>query len=257
MAAENVTSIDKALTIMESISHTGGESTLHEIYLETQIPKSTIKRILETLIQREYVKQIERSGVYQLGVNVLVLGGVYQKNMNVRGIAFPFMKSLSKELNETVNLNVVDNGERVCVEVIEPIRDIRHFVSIGHRSELYRGSTGKAMLAFLQEFTQEKVIAKAAQDSINVNVLRKELQIINKNGYAITRGERIRESFSVSAPVFNQNGEMIAGLTVSGPIQRLTREREPDIIASVIVAAKEVSRQLGYQKSNRRENYVN
>lgn len=257
MASENVKSLDKALTILEVIAEIGGEATLHQLHLKTGIPKSTLKRILETLIQREYVNQIEGSGLYQLGVKVLVLGGVYQRHMNVRSIAFPHMKKLSKELNETVNLNFVDNGERVCVEVVEPMRDIRHFVSIGHRSELYRGSTGKVLLAFLSEHIRERTMAKAAQEGIPSKKLRQELQEIRENGFAVTTGERVPESFAVSAPIFNRDGEMTAGLTVSGPIQRLTAERKPEIIASVIVAAKEISRQLGYEKTARREGYAN
>jgi IclR family transcriptional regulator, KDG regulon repressor len=247
MAVENVKSINRALQILECISKMNGGITLHELYKQTSIPKSTLKRIIETLITWDYLKQDYQTSSYELGIKFLVFAGVVQQNINLRNLAFPIMKALSKELRETVNLNIVEKGERVCIEVVEPETDIRHFVSIGHRSELYRGSTGKILLAHLSEKEVEKAILKAVEDKrIDANQLREELKEIKQTGYAVTEGERIIESFAVSAPIFDHKNEMAAGLTVSGPIHRFTKERKPDVIAGVVVAARNISNKLGF-----------
>jgi IclR family transcriptional regulator, KDG regulon repressor len=246
MSSENVKSLDKAFQILECISRKNGQITLHELYQQTSIPKGTLLRIIETLINWDYLKQDIQTGSYELGIRFLVFGGIVQQNISLRNLAYPVMRELSRELGETVNLNIVEKGERVCIEVIEPEADIRHFVSIGHRSKLYRGSTGKVLLAHLSEKEMEKSILVAVEDGVvDTHALREELKKIKERGYAITEGERIKETFAVSAPVFNHKNVMVAGLTVSGPIHRLTHERKPDIIAGVIVAARKISNGLG------------
>jgi len=252
--SNTVQSIDRALRLLECFTLENPQQSISELTKLTSLSKSTVFRILATLSQNGYIQQNAVTQKYSLGFKLFHLGAVVLGNMDLREVALPFMRKLSEETSETVDLNVVDQGERVCIEKVESHEIVRNFVRVGQRNCLWLGASGRVLLANIPESEAQNIIESAVkEDGLNKDefLLLKELKEIQANGYAISREERVKGSFSVAAPVFDYTGQLIGGISVAGPIQRLSDERIPMLIKNVKMAARQISRSLGYS-----ENYL-
>lgn len=240
-------SMEKMIQILGLFSIDRPKLTIKEVQEELKIPKSTIFRILDTLEQYQFIQRNEVTHDYSLGYQFFRLGSIYQLNLNFRDVALPQMRLLMEETQETVELNILNGIHRVCVEKIDSPLDVRNFVRVGERKPAYLGASGKVMLAFLSDEELEEVYKEVqALDLFDMGQFKKELHEIKMNGYAITQGERIIGTYAIAAPILGPSGKLIAGLTLAGPLQRLSEERAALLKARCIQSAKRISTQLGY-----------
>ena len=77
----------------------------------------------------------------------------------------PFMKDLSNELGETIDLAMLDNGEALFVDQFVAVRGLRVVAHMGARLPLHCTASGKALLAALQPDEVERALAEAAAAS--------------------------------------------------------------------------------------------
>lgn len=249
-----VQSIDRALRLLECFTLENPQISISELAKLTSLSKSTVFRILATLSQNGYIKQNAITQKYSLGFKLFHLGAVVMGNMDLRDAALPIMRQLSEETSETVDLNIVDQGERVCIEKVESHEIVRNFVRVGQRNCLWLGASGRVLLANIPLSEALLIIESAVKmDELNKEkqIFLKELKEIQENGYAISKEERVKGSFSIASPIFDYSGQLIGGIALAGPIQRLSEERIPMLIEKVKIAAKQISRSLGYS-----ENYL-
>ncbi|WP_134699429.1 IclR family transcriptional regulator [Ammoniphilus sp. YIM 78166] len=237
---QRVQSVERAFRITECFSIEKPELSLGEIAKKTGLTKSTVFRLLSTLLQLGYIKQDWQTQRYSLGFKFFHLGAIVISNTMLRETAIPFMKKLSEETDETISLNIAEQNERVCIEVVESPQQIRNFVKVGQRNALWSGASGKALLAYLMEEERQLILGEQAEK------LERELYLIRKQGCSISTDDRVKGSFAIAAPIFDHRSQIVGGLTLAGPIHRLTEEREPVLVRQVIQAAHQVSEQLGF-----------
>lgn len=245
--------LERMFMILDCFSIESPLLSISDIHQRTGLNKSTIYRILASLCNHGYMMQDEASQQYRLGFKFFDLGAVFLNQLDIRRIAIPIMRELREKTGETVNLNVEDKGERVCIELLESPHEIRNFVQIGQRNELYLGASGKVLLAFMDDEEKKAgVFEAAAKHGVDLRRLREDLTLIRKQGYCVSWGERAAGSWAVSAPVYDQRGKVIAGLTVSGPQMRMTQERLPGIVRVVVEGAQTLSERMGYSVNVRK-----
>ena len=242
-----IKSIEKMTQILNLFSIDRPKLLIKEIQEELKMPKSTVFRILDTLEQTNFIQRNEATHEYSLGFQLFRLGSVYQMNLDYRRIALPHMRELMEETKETVELNILDGSNRICIEKIDSPLDVRNFVRVGERKPAYLGASGKVMLAFLPEEELE-IILKSVEELniISISELKRELQEIRVTGYAITQGERILGTYSIAAPILGVQGQLIAGINLAGPLQRLTEERVALLKARCMQTASKISQLMGY-----------
>src|SRR5690625_4362665 len=215
--------------------------SISEIEKELGYPKSTIFRILNTLIKADFIAQDPDTHRYSVGMQFFRLGSIFQSQLDLRNVSLPIMKELAKKSSETIELNIIDETNRFCIEKIDSPLAVRNFVQIGDRHSLHLGASGKSLLSFLNREEQDRVLSQLEDEhDIRIQDLREDIQDIREKGYAFTKGERVAGSFAVSAPLFDEHGELIAGLTLAGPIQRLSEERENELIQLLTNAARKI-----------------
>ncbi|WP_209124270.1 IclR family transcriptional regulator [Alkalihalobacillus sp. BA299] len=243
-----VKSIEKMLKILSLYTMDRTSLSISEIQEELNYPKSTIFRLLDTLEAYNYIERNLDNHRYSLGFNFFRLGSIVQNQLDFRSVSLPIMKSLMEQTNETVELNVIDGSNRICVEKVDSPLDVRNFVRIGERKPIHLGASGKVLLTFLPENEKKQVIENLGNEisSYEIEQLLEEMESIKSSGYCVTTGERVPGSFAVAVPLFGQNGQMVASLTIAGPIQRLSDERERELIEILLKGATEINERLGY-----------
>ncbi len=247
-----IKSIDKAVTILNCYSPDRQVLGVGEISQMTGYTKSTTSRILATLEKRGCVEKAEGFGKYRLGYRIYLWGNIVRKQISLAAIARPVMEKLRDACGEEVILYVIEGDRRVSLEIAESIHRIANIDRVGRHYPLHAGAAGKILFAYFPKEKRSEFYARGPLEKFtiktitDVELLEKELEIIRKQGYAVSRGEREPDAFSVNAPVMDASRQVVAGLSVSGPVFRLNDEKLKIYIQLVIAAAKEISEMLGY-----------
>lgn len=246
---DGVQSIDRAVAILNCFSVEIEELPLGEIAEVTHLPKPTVYRILSSLKKHGWIEQDDRTGEYRLGFRLYTLGAIVGAQMDLRRSALPVMQSLAEDTQETVNLNLIDRGERICIELVEGSHAIRNFVKIGTRNSLFAGASGKVLLAHLPEAEAKGLMdaEPGMKTPADQEALHHELTVVRRQGYAVTYHDRVPGACGISAPIFGKSGQLLGGLTVSGPEERM-HEAESKIVSRLLHAAAEISARMGHMK---------
>lgn len=222
-----------------------------EIAKALDISKAVVHRILTSLRERDLVVVDEDTRRYALGPAVLHLAAAYRDRLDVRLLALETMRELSAATGETATLSVRNGHQRMYVDQVTPDREVKMTVQLGRPFPLHAGSSSKAFLAFLPDAEREEILAASSLEAVtsntitDVSVLRRELDQIRQQGFAVSMGERQADAASVAAPVFDADGP-IAVISVCGPIERF-RDAIADTAAAVVDATRSLSSRLGHR----------
>ena len=138
---------------------------------------------------------------------------------------------------ESVQLYRRDGTSRICVAALEPTAGLRDTVPVGARMPMTAGSGAKVLLAYSDAATQQAVLASAKFSD-------RSLAEVRRRGWAQSVAEREAGVASVSAPVHDNQGEVIAAISVSGPIDRMGRSPGARLAADLLAASEALTRRL-------------
>lgn len=236
----------KALQVLDCFTATTPELGITEISERLGLYKSNVHNIMDTFVRAGYIKKNPANGKYRLTLRVVELGHVVSSNISFRKTIQPHMQELADSTGETVFLGIPnDDAEVVYLDSSSP-RNLMTVKSVmGIKAPLYCTGIGKAMLAYLPREVAEASIARGLTAFTDHTItdgaaLLMELEAIRKRGYAIDNMEHQFGIKCVGMPIRNRKGEVVAGLSISGPSLRFDDqtvaahvERLGSIIASL------------------------
>jgi DNA-binding IclR family transcriptional regulator len=245
--------LDRAVSILDTIAASGRDTSLAELAEHIKLHKSTIHRLLMILESHRMVERDPQTGRYHLGLRLFELGTIAIGSFNVRERAGKFLERVLYEVDETVHLCVLDSGEVLYLEKIEPTRSVRMASRIGRRNPAHCTAVGKAMLARLSEREVDDIIRRHGLQRFTPGTittpaeLRVELQAIRDRGYSVDNEEIEEGVRCVAAAVIDHAGRPLAAMSVSAPAFRLPMDKVPMVAQSVTRAAQELSEECGYR----------
>jgi DNA-binding IclR family transcriptional regulator len=220
--------LDRAVLVIDTLAH-AGPCSLADLQRNTGLPRPTAYRLAVALVRHGVVTR-DDSGRFLLGHRLAAWGAVAGRGL--ADAARPVLARLGEATGESVQLFVREGDERVCIAVHERASGLRDTVPVGSVFPLDRGSGGKVLLAW-------------ANDAARFEVAAKELAAVRRRGHADSVGEREVGVASVSAPVFDGSGVVVAAISVSGPIDRLGPHPGRRLGRAVGAAARDLSAALG------------
>jgi IclR family KDG regulon transcriptional repressor len=250
-ASGETKSLVRAVAILDCFSPDRPEWGVREIARQLKMSTSTVGRLLATMYSLGVLSQDPVTRRYRIGSKVLSWGVVHASGSGLREKARPMLEELHRLTQETVNLYVLDQSERVCVECIESPQRVRVIVHVGERMPLHAGSAGKAILAFAPPQLIKQIIAQPLERMTDNTItnrkkLLEELESIRRCGYAVSHGERFADALGLAAPIFDASGRVVAALNVAGPVMRFTDAEVEKYAPKVMQLADQLSRALGY-----------
>ncbi|MGH3562408.1 MAG: IclR family transcriptional regulator [Mycobacterium sp.] len=217
--------LDKAVDIL----HTVVESPcgLAELCERTGLPRATAHRLAAALeVHRLLARGVD--GRWQIGSAVAELAAHADDPLLAAGaVVLPRLREIT---GESVQLYRREGTSRVCVAALEPPAGLRDTVPIGARLSMTAGSGAKVLLAYADLATQQTVLPEA-------KFTDRMLAEVRRRGWAQSVAEREPGVASVSAPVRNASGTVVAAISVSGPIDRMGRRPGARWAADLIDAA--------------------
>lgn len=240
--------VTRALAVLTHLSQAGTDVGVTEIANALSLTPSTVHRLVRALVADGFVAQNEATERYYLGRAAVLLGQAAQRNLGL-DLALPVLERLGADTGESVNLVVREDASGVVVLHIASRMPLRFEQPPGSRIALHGSSTGKALLAFADDWatTVQRLPTPLAQLTpktlYRAADLRRDLREIRTRGYSIDDEESIAGVRCVGAPVLN-DGSARAAIAVQAPAVRMPYQRIHELGPVVIAAAREVARLL-------------
>jgi DNA-binding IclR family transcriptional regulator len=206
--------LDKAVDLLSSLAD--GPKNLNELVDATGLPRATAHRLASALQAHDFVRR-DGDGRFALGFGLATLGRAALDSAPLAQLARAALARLRDETEESAQLYVRDGDHRVCIESLESPHGLRTIVAVGAALPLEVGSAG--------------------------HLLRGEP--VPDAGWVESVEEREAGVASVSAPVRDRSGAVVAAVGVSGPIERTTRDPGARYGAAVLHASRSVEEAAG------------
>jgi DNA-binding IclR family transcriptional regulator len=202
--------LDKAVAVLDALS--GGSRSLAELVGHTGLARPTVHRLAVALEDHGLVRR-DGAGRFALGLRLIGLGQQAAAGLPLLEAARPALVELQERTGESVQLYVPDGDARLCVASLEAVHELRTIVPVGARLPLDAGSAGRVLSGAAGPWVQSV-------------------------------GERQAGVASVSAPVRDGVGHLVAAVSVSGPIERTSRRPGSRYGEAVAAAAARIESAL-------------
>lgn len=239
----------RTISILEIIAREKQGVTLSDIAFELDIPITSASDILKSLMETEMIEIMdERSKVYGIGVKAYYIGNAFLSNTNLIDKAKPIIEEVGRQLNKTVFMGKEINKEITYIYKYEPRQTLVSTCPIGSRTSLHNTSLGKCILAYdddLREYIKNKSLVKMTPfTTVDHQLLMDELISVRNLGYAIDDRGQNEMLFCIGAPIFDNEGHVLAALSVSCLYNKnIDVEYEGNFIKE---KALQISRKMGY-----------
>ncbi|NMH74257.1 IclR family transcriptional regulator [Bacillus sp. RO2] len=244
-----ISSVLKVAKILDCF--TGNEPVLgnREIAEKLGMNVSTVHHIVSTLCHEGILIQDSRKK-YRLGWKLLEWSNHVMYQQDIYSEAIPIVEDLVRQYNGTVHIGMFDAGEVRFVLKVSAKNSVPVPTFVGARKPAYCTSTGKILLSFNPSFIQptiSKGLLQRAPNTITcVKKLKRELEEIREQGYAISNNENELGLYGIAAPIHSYTGQTVAALNMVGPISYMQGEQKQAIIQSVLRTSRQISKELGY-----------
>ena len=206
--------IDKSAVVLDALE--AGPRTLAELVTATGLPRATAHRLATALESHGWVRR-DDEGRFALGTRLIALGRAAADALPLTEAAVDALAELVRETGESAQLFVREGDERVCIAALESPHGLRTIVPLGARLPLDAGSAGHVLAG----------------------------RRLAGGGWTESVGEREAGVASVSAPVHDRSGSIVAAVSVSGPIERTSRTPGRRYGSVVVAAAQHIENALG------------
>jgi DNA-binding IclR family transcriptional regulator len=216
-----------------------------------EISPSSAHRLLKTLVGLGFLKQDETTSEFSPGLELYRLAAALLASNALSQAARAPMERLAAQTDEPVCLCLRHGGNRIVLDTIRSSRQLQYAPPLGHEMPLHAGSSGLAVLAWLPDEEVEAFIEKGLARFTDTTItepkeLRRALQTIRSQGFAISYGHYLNDGAGVSAPIFGLHGEVLGSLLISIPVSRLEEHGSLEALGQVVrELAEEISLRLG------------
>jgi DNA-binding IclR family transcriptional regulator len=237
-AETGVRSVQRAFDILSLLAEGRRTVTVREVVEETGLAKTTALRLLQTL---------DRTGLLWATSNGYAAGPALWRWAHLARSAWelpPEMMQLMRELaarqRETVNLYVAKGIHRICIAQQESPQSLRHVVRVGDELPLWGGASAKVLLRDVPAAVLTRIAVSSPYGEGHLDTLREWVAQAERDGYAVSHGEREPGTSAVAMPV--ASGEtVVAALTLSGPSVRFTEDKIDGFVAELREAVKRMT----------------
>ncbi|RCW44487.1 IclR family transcriptional regulator [Halopolyspora algeriensis] len=235
----------KVLALLESFTPEAPEMTLSELARRAGVSLPTAHRRVAELLEWGALER-GPDGRYRIGLRLWELGSLAPRGLGLREAAMPFLEDLYEFTRENVQLAVREDTEVVFVERISGHRAVPVWTRVGGRFALHATGVGLVLLAHApveiqQELLETPLERYSSRTITDPGTLRAKLADIRHSGFAVSDGQVTTDALSVAAPVTDQDGTVIAAVSL---VVRADGA-QPAMLAPVVQsAARSITRSL-------------
>jgi len=227
-----VSSLAKALTILECFTADSPELGISQISERLIIGKTTVHNIVSTFKKMGYLEQNPENGKYHIGLKMLEYSYIVNEYLGFQRAIYPVVQSILPALEDILYIGVPKDNYVIYLFAHYPLSkefDYPMHSMMGKKAPMYCTGIGKAMLAFLPGDIAEIYIKqprkRITQNTIvDENALRNDLNLTRLRGYSIDNMEHESDISCIGVPIFNSRNVLIAAMSISVYMTRFNDE---------------------------------
>ena len=243
----------RGLNILTLFTRETPSHSLAELTTATELNKTNVFRLVTTLKEAGFLLQDPETKRYRPGIKILQLGFMAIDSLDLRKITYPHLEQLSRQIDETVSLSVLDGLEIIYIDRVRTRQIMGVVLGMGSRLPAHCASMGKAMLAYLPADELERrlentnLLPLTSHTLTTHQALKEELQRVREQGYALNDEELEVGLRAVAAPIWDHNRQVVAAVNITGTRARISIERlTGELAQAVCQTAMQISQALGY-----------
>jgi DNA-binding IclR family transcriptional regulator len=215
--------LGKVALILQAFTIDDDELTLSHLSRRSGVPKASVHRLAQELLELGF---LERAGAsYRLGLRLFEIGARVPRTRALRESLLPFMHALHSATKQTILLTVLQGSEIVFVERVNSYGQAPSRSKLGGHVPLHCSATGKVFMAFgppeLFDTAVRAGLTRLTPNSAASPVrLRAQIDRVRADGHAVEYEEVMQGFSSIAVPLYESSGALIAGLSVTGTLQR-------------------------------------
>lgn len=241
-----IQSLVRAFTVVDRIAEDSHGATLTELVTATGLNRTTVWRLVANLHELGILHN-RWDGRYTFGPRLINLGMVTRRQLLGDPQVSALLLRLRDTTQETCHLAAPDGDRMIYLEKVESTRSVRAASRVGGHIPLHSTALGKAYLAYVEESMRKSLLsrielfARTPRTITEPAQLIAELTQVGDRGWALDDEENEEFIRCIAAPVINAEGEPLAAVSVSVPLQRLPLEQVQTLAANVTAAARQLS----------------
>jgi DNA-binding IclR family transcriptional regulator len=217
---------------------------------QLDLPLGSLHRLLLDL-EKEGVVARTPDGEWEMSFRLLEITSYQLGRAELPRLARPFAERLSAVTHETVNVNVLNGLEAICIDKVRGNEAMQMDLRIGARGPIYYGGAGKAMLAYLPDDERREVLngpleALTPNTIVDSKALEDELGRIRRRGYSIDNQEIVLGVYCVAVAVLRGDGRPVGAISITGPSPKAPGKAVMPLVKLLSEACENISRRLGY-----------
>ena len=247
-----IPSLERAVLVLGILSEERDGMSLADLARRTEIPKSTLFRILATLQKHHCVAADPTGRTFRLGSYLWELGSRFADHSDLFRVSASYMADLAEEVGETVFLSKLEDGEVAYLRRVESPKSIAAVRKLESRAPIHCTATGLALVASLPPDEIDAILAQHEMQTFNEStvtdqrVIRDRMAEVRDRGYAVVDGEYNDELLCVAAPVLDHLQRPCAALTATMLSAQVNDEATTERVGRAVRrAARSLSRELG------------
>ena len=231
--------LTKIVAIMDTLARSDGTITFSELSRQLEIPRPTLHRLIAAMRAESLIDM--QGGRFVLGPRLVEWSTLAVHTSDLRQAALASLERLVHLTGETASLYVRVGHQRICLDRMDGPGLLRPAIRIGEALPLHVGSAGRVILAWSDPLEWDELWDMSEKEfPTEEPVNPPDWWAIRRQGWVISVRERDDALSSVSVPVLGARGELIAALSVSGPLSRLPRDRLREFVPWLLDAAATV-----------------
>ena len=250
-AAGSAKALVKGLALVDLVADHPGAIRLVDLVTGSGLPRPTALRLLDVLC-RTGVLRTDEAGRYQLGARVAAWGQAFLHELDLPALAEDQMAQLVEISGETCYLGVLDDKNVLYLVAVNSPQAVRPAARAGSRNPLHCTAIGKVLLAWLPESeAASKLVVPLERRTENTQIqpsaVHAELRAVRQRGFATDDVENEEGVRCVAAPIRDHSGAVVAGMSVSAPAYRFSRDDLFRLAPDLLRVATSLSTRLGHR----------
>lgn len=245
-------SVERAMNLLSLFSHRHSRWGITESSRILGLSKGTVHGLARTLLKTGFLQQDSETRKYQLGSKIFELGVVLAGSLEINQKATGPASQLVKRTNLTSRIAIQDADSALVTLNIDPRLNTFFSNQIGPRVPKYCSAIGKSILAFMDDrelnayLDRTELIPFTSKTITRRKQLLRELEETHRRGYSIDREETILGIGCIGAPIFGQEGRVVASISLSGDPYLIFGKHLGRLVEELRKTAREISRSMGY-----------
>ena len=247
-------SVEKLIALLEQLAREPEPVRLLAFAKRMEMNQSTVLRFLTTLQRMGYVAQ-DGEGRYSLTMKICALGCQVSSHNEIKNISAPYLRSLAQIFGESAILSIEQDREVLYIDVVTPsvqqtLTTVQH---IGSLSPMHCTGSGKLFLCNLDPGGLDRFLAdrglerRTDKTIVTRERLLEEIAEVRSRGYATDDEENVQGVRCIAAPIRDYTGRIIAVISISGPLLRMTDALTREKLPFLLDAARKISLRVGYE----------